>query len=147
MKIPLYVQTLMALVLGAFVGGISGEAIAPLGEVSKWIIELIKTVAMPLLFVTITEAIYTSQVKGSGVFALLGVATVNGLCAISIALLLTNLFHPGTYLPLNGTFLAKGFTQTELLSGITRSFTSNPRASVFSGTTLVIVLALVVGTV
>ena len=147
MKIPLYLQTLIALLMGAVAGSLLGESAAPLGQVSKWIIEIIKTVAMPVLFVTITDAIYSATIKLKGVSVLLGVATINGLCAITIALLLTNLIQPGSYLPLDGSFLGNGFSKGDLFSGISRSFTSNPKASIFSGTTLIITLSILTGVI
>lgn len=145
MKIPLYLQTILGLVLGLLTGVIFGPEAAPLGEFSKWVIELIKFIAMPLLFLAITDAIFSSQIKGQGVLAMVSVCTVNGLLAITIALALANGFHPGTYMPLKGTAFAVGFTERELMSNLSDAFSTNPKASILSGTTLAIFLSLISG--
>lgn len=144
-KVPLYLQTVLALALGVLVGWIFGERAAPLGNVSKWIIEAIKTIAMPLLFFAITEAIYSAQIRGQGVFSMLLVCTVNGVCAIAIALTIVNFFHPGSYLPLHGVFSEAGITEKSLFKGIADAFSTNPKASILSGTTLAIFLSLLLG--
>lgn len=96
-KVLFYV-TLVALVLGVIVGFVAGPAAAPLGEVAKWIIQVLKAVAVPLLFVAIVDALAQSHMSGRGFGLLVGVASFNAIIAVAIGLLLVNIFEPGRYL-------------------------------------------------
>lgn len=97
-SVPLYVQTLIAMLLGALVGELWGTKASFLGELGKVIITLIKTFATPLLFVAILDAIIRAQFSVRGIYALFGITTVNGLLAITITLLISNIFTPGVAL-------------------------------------------------
>ncbi len=97
---PLYLQTLIGMILGIFAGLIWGTQIAPLVDLAKWIIQVIKFLAIPLLFFAIFEALLRRDFHGRGVAWLFGVAILNGCCAITIGLVISNLFRPGQYLPL-----------------------------------------------
>ncbi len=100
-RMPLYLQTLIGMILGIFAGFIFGKQIAPFAELAKWIIQVIKFLAIPLLFFAIFEALLRRDFHGKGIAWLFSIATINGLCAITIGLLISNVFHPGTYLPLS----------------------------------------------
>lgn len=110
---PLYVQTLVAMVVGALLGLWLGKQVAPLAAVAKWIIEVIKWLAVPLIFLAIFDAFAQQAFHGKGVAALFGVAIGNGLCAVAIGLAISNLLHPGQWMDLRGAELAhlssKGF--------------------------------------
>lgn len=112
LKLHPLVLTLCALILGVVVGLLWGPGAASLGEVSKWIIACLKTVAIPLLFFAITDALLKAFVTSRGVVALFVAATINGVCAIAIALTINNLFHPGRSL----TALASATTSTKTMS-------------------------------
>ena len=88
------------MILGAVVGGIFGDTLGPLSQLSKLIVQWIKILATPLLFFAILDGILNGQMKGRGVRAMLLISAFNALCAISIALFISNTFHAGQYLQL-----------------------------------------------
>lgn len=142
-KVPLYLQTLIAMLLGLALGKLFPEQAVKLGDVSTYIIAVIKWIAMPLLFFVILESVLSSQIKGSGIVVMFGICLLNGLCAIAIGLTLSNVFSPGEYMPLHAETTA--FKNLHLFSGLNQAFSTNPKASIFSGTTLAIFLAIGVG--
>jgi len=118
LKTPLYLQTLVAMILGIAVGAVFGDTLGPLSQLSKLIVQWIKILATPLLFFAILDGILNGQMKGRGVKAMLGISAINGTCAIAIALFISNTFHAGKYLQLKasteGAALAKkGWDWTE----------------------------------
>ena len=94
-RLPLYLQILVGMVLGAVVGPLLGARAAPLGELGKLVIQLIKAVATPLIFFAIVNAILRTEVKGRAGVRMLVFAAINASIALAIGLLLANLFHPG----------------------------------------------------
>jgi Na+/H+-dicarboxylate symporter len=97
---PLYLQTLIGMLLGIVAGLLWGARIAPLADIAKWIIQVIKFLAIPLLFFAIFEALLRRDFHGRGIAWMFSIAALNGLCAITIGLVISNLFQPGKYLPL-----------------------------------------------
>ncbi len=94
-RFPLYAQILVAMLVGALLGLLLGRQAAPLGQLGTLVIQLIKAIATPLLFFTITHAIVTTDVPlraGARMFVL---AVVNASIALGLGLLLSNVFHPG----------------------------------------------------
>ena len=83
------------MVIGGIVGPLLGARAAPLGELGKLVIQLIKAVATPLLFFAIVNAILRTELKGRAGLRMLGFATINACIALTIGLLLANVFHPG----------------------------------------------------
>lgn len=142
---PLYLQTLVGMALGVGVGLVFPHVGARLGEVSQYIVTAIKWVAMPLLFFVILESVLSSEIKGKGILAMLGICAVNGICAIVIGLTLSNLFKPGQYLPLHAQTDAGHLRGEALFTELSRALSTNPKADILSGTTLAIALAVGVG--
>ena len=99
-KWPLYVQTLVAMVLGGIVGTWLGPDAAPLGQIAKWIVEVIKVLAIPLLFFAIFDAMAARAFVGKGVLTMFGISIGNALGAVTIGLGISNVFAPGKYLDL-----------------------------------------------
>lgn len=97
----LYLYTLLGMALGVAVGVIFGKQAAPLGGIAKVIIWVIKTAAIPLLFMAILDAILRSEFRGASLARLLVICLINACCAITIGLALSNLFVPGQYMPLS----------------------------------------------
>jgi len=121
LKTPLYLQTLVAMILGIVVGSVFGDRLGPLSELSKLIIQWIKILATPLLFFAILDGILNGQMKGKGVKAMLAVSAVNATCAISIALVISNFFHAGKYLQLKpvegaGDYAKKGWDWSQAVA-------------------------------
>ncbi len=98
--IPLYLWILGAMVLGAIVGPLLGKQAADLGALGKLVIQLIKTVATPLLFFAILNAILTTEIDARAGARMLGIATLNASIAIALGLAVSNLLHPGRELRL-----------------------------------------------
>lgn len=94
----LFFATIVALVLGAIVGVVFGPATDPLGDVSKLVIQGLKAVAVPLLFVAIVDALVKSHMSGRGFGWLATVAAANAAMAITIGLLIVDVLKPGQYL-------------------------------------------------
>ena len=94
-RIPLYLQIIVGMVIGVVVAPALGSRAAPLGELGKLVIQLIKAVATPLVFLSIVNAILRTEVKGRAGLRMLGLAMVNACIALTIGLLLANLLHPG----------------------------------------------------
>jgi Na+/H+-dicarboxylate symporter len=97
---PLYLQTLIAMIAGGIAGLWWGAEIAPFIKLAKALIDIIKFLAIPLLFLAIFEALLRRDFHGKGILWLFGISTVNGLCAITLGLFISNAFRPGRYLPL-----------------------------------------------
>lgn len=87
-----------AMILGLVAGPLLGPSAAPLGELGKLVIQLIKAVATPLIFFAIVNAVLTTEIAGRGAARLVGFAMLNAVFALSIGLLLSNLLHPGAHL-------------------------------------------------
>ena len=109
---PGYVHTLIAMLLAIPVGFHFGKGAEPLGVLAYWIIEVIKTLAIPLLFFAILDTILHRALKGKGVLSFLFIITINGTCAILIALGIANTFRPGQYLSLVHEDAAASATKT-----------------------------------
>lgn len=94
----LFVITIVALILGALVGAKFGTATESLGDISKLVIQALKAVAVPLLFLAIADAFSKAHVssRGFGIMALVSLINAGG--AITIGLLIVNFFQPGKHL-------------------------------------------------
>ncbi len=92
----------LALAAGALFGLGFPETAKGLSPVTKFLLQLIKAAATPLVFLAVMEAILRHKVAGSDFYRLLIITLINGSIAIAIGLLAANIFEPGQYL----TFLA-----------------------------------------
>jgi Na+/H+-dicarboxylate symporter len=97
-RFPLYAQILAAMAVGLVAGPFLGKSAAPLGEIGKLVIQLIKAVATPLLFFAIVNAILKTEVEARGALRMFGAATLNATLALVLGLTLSNLFEPGRHL-------------------------------------------------
>lgn len=97
-RLPLYVWILAAMALGLGVGPLLGKDAAPLGELGKLLIQLIKAVATPLLYFAIVNAILQTEVRAREGLRMLGFATLNAGAALGLGLLVSNVFRPGDHL-------------------------------------------------
>ena len=88
----------LAMVAGGLLGAALGPRAAPLGELGKLVITLIKTAAAPLLFLAIVQAIVKTEVSARDGARMVLVATFNAALALALGLSLSNLFKPGAHL-------------------------------------------------
>lgn len=142
-KFPLYLQTLLALVLGVAVGLYWGPRAGFLAGLAKVLIHLIKNAAVPLLFLAIFDAMMKAEFKGRSVAALFGISALNSLCAVTIGLTLINLFHPGRSLPLR----TQHAEVPAAVSSVMRDFSAEKAVMLFieSPMILSILAALILG--
>lgn len=85
----------LAMVLGMATGALFGAAVTPLGIVGTLYIQLIKVVAVPLVFISIIDAIIGTSLSLQTAKRWLGVIAINTTCALIIGLTVSNLFQPG----------------------------------------------------
>lgn len=144
-RLSLTTQTFLAMCLGVLVGVLFGSRLAFLGEISRVLVTLIKTLAIPLLFLTITEGFLRAEFKGKGFVFLLLVSFFNAACAISIALLISNIFHPGKWLSLKLPDNPPFLNESSWLQKMGTSLPEGGTMSLLTGTSLVILLSLMLG--
>lgn len=91
---------LVGIVVGLILGGWLGKGAAPLGNIGKFYIDLIKAVAAPLLFFAILDAIVSSEIQWKTARRFLGVIIVNTTIAATLGMVIANVFQPGKHLQL-----------------------------------------------
>lgn len=96
--IPLSVRIMVGMAVGVAAGLFLGKDAAPLGELGKLVIQLIKAAAAPLLFLAIVNAILTSEVSWRNGMRMAAIATFNASVALLIGLTLSNVLQPGRHL-------------------------------------------------
>lgn len=122
---PLYLQTVVGLILGGALGWAMGPAIAPIGSVAKAILWIIRTAAIPLLFIAILDTVLKAELRGRAVGRLVFISVVNATAAVTIALVIANLFTPGRSMALKRDLAAAGpATAATAADGIRLFFTS-----------------------
>lgn len=138
-----------AMIAGILAGMVWGPTIAHIGFVGMLFIQVIKVVAIPLVFVSIVDAIITTELSWTTARRWLMVIAINAMCALVIGLTLSNLLPVGKELALEigdtmGTpqptheFTLRSFVQTLIPSSIVGPFLENNVLGV-------VVLALLVG--
>jgi DAACS family dicarboxylate/amino acid:cation (Na+ or H+) symporter len=106
---PLYLQTLVAMLVGGLVGAMCGPEVGrSLGHLAGFIVEVVKVLAIPLLLLAIYDAVIRNEFRSRGVLALAVLCAINGLSAVTIAMLIANLFQPGRYMPVPAGDLGSG---------------------------------------
>jgi DAACS family dicarboxylate/amino acid:cation (Na+ or H+) symporter len=101
-RLPLSAQITIGMVVGLALGPLLGARAAPLGELGRLVIQLIKAVATPLLFLAIVDAILKTEVRGRQGAVMLGFAAMSASIALTIGLVVSNVFRPGRLLDLHG---------------------------------------------
>ena len=97
-RFPLYLQIIVALALGLVVGPLLGKQSAPLGELGRLVVQLIKAAATPLLFFAIVNAVLRAEIGGKAALRMLGAAILNASLALLIGLTISNVLQPGQHL-------------------------------------------------
>ncbi|MFN8389004.1 MAG: dicarboxylate/amino acid:cation symporter [Bdellovibrionota bacterium] len=88
-------QILAAMLLGGLTGHLCGEHAAVLGVLGKIVIQLIKALAVPLVFFAIIDAIISTDIARKSVLRLFLIVAINACCAASFAIALAHLIQPG----------------------------------------------------
>lgn len=106
-RIPLHFQILIGIVLGALIGYLSGQLPGGSAFIQNWVkpvgdifIRLLKLIAVPLIFVSLTKGI--SELKDISTLSRMGVRTiawymVTTVFAVILGLVLVNTFQPGSF--------------------------------------------------
>jgi DAACS family dicarboxylate/amino acid:cation (Na+ or H+) symporter len=89
---------ILALITGAGLGLAFPQAALAITPVTKFLLQLIKAAATPLVLFAVLEAILRYRVAGNDFIKLLVITLINASIAISIGLLIANAFVPGQYL-------------------------------------------------
>ena len=90
-------RILGAMALGVVAGVLIGPSTAALGIAGKLFIQLIKVMAVPLVFFSIVDALVTTTITWGAARKLLSVVVINTTIALTIGLVLSNLVQPGQY--------------------------------------------------
>ncbi len=100
--IPLYVQVLIAVIGGATLGVVFGQESylgglrnEQLGQLGLWVVWALKTLAIPLIFFAILDALLRTSIPLSQGTKLLIICLVNVSVAMAIGLAIMNLWQPG----------------------------------------------------
>ena len=101
-RVPLFVRILVAMTLGIILGELLPPAtmqqIAPsLKIVSDTVLQLLKLLATPLIFIAVVHAIYKAQASGKTASRLFILLIRNTVVAIAIGLLVANVLQPGRW--------------------------------------------------
>jgi Na+/H+-dicarboxylate symporter len=90
-------KILIAMALGVITGVVFGANVAGLGLVGKLFIQLIKVMAVPLVFFSIIDALITAKLSWAGARKLGFVVVINTSIALLIGLTLSNIVQPGLF--------------------------------------------------
>lgn len=88
----------LSLIAGAALGLAAPATALAIAPLAKWVLQLIKAAATPLVFFAVLEAILRFRVAGGDFLKLLLIALINASFAIGIGLTIANVFEPGQYL-------------------------------------------------
>lgn len=87
---------IIAAVLGVLAGMMLGSDAGKLGSLGMLLIQLIKAIALPLVFVAIVEGVISTHIPKSSALKLFVVAAINAIIAASIGLAISNYFQAGS---------------------------------------------------
>lgn len=102
-KFPLYIQVVIGVAIGTALGVLFGTEPyflgllknETLGQLGMLVIRLLKTLATPLIFLAILDALISSDISFRHGGRLLAICSVNLVVAMLIGLTIMNLFTPG----------------------------------------------------
>src|SRR5258706_15075784 len=96
-RTPLYVRILIALALGALVGKWMGPGAARFKPFSDIVLQLLKLLATPLIFVAVVHALLKAHGTGKTAARLAWLLMSNTVVAILVGLLVANTLRPGPW--------------------------------------------------
>jgi DAACS family dicarboxylate/amino acid:cation (Na+ or H+) symporter len=88
----------LAMGLGAIVGAVWGPPAGALGEIAKLVVQMVKTFATPLLFLSVLGSVLNTEIRGRQALRMLAIALFNAAIALSIGLVFANVFKVGVLL-------------------------------------------------
>src|SRR5438093_6528384 len=124
MRLPLYVQIVIALLLGALAGLILPYKIAAALDVpARMILRFLGAIAPPLILLAVMRAIMTANVRGRLAGKMFYLLALNTTVAILVGLLVANVLRPGKHasLPTHEAVHLAGDPVEQLLSNIPAS--------------------------
>jgi len=99
---PLYAQVLVAVICGATLGVLFGQEPylkglrnEQLGQLGLWVVWMLKTLAVPLIFFAIMDSLIRATVPLRQGAKLIGICLINVSVAMLIGLTIMNLWQPG----------------------------------------------------
>ncbi|OYT20932.1 MAG: dicarboxylate/amino acid:cation symporter, partial [Nitrospira sp. UW-LDO-01] len=102
LPIPLYLQVLIAVICGSTLGVLFGQEPylnglrnEQLGQLGLWVVWMLKTLAIPLIFFAIMDALLRTSIPMRQGTKLLVICLVNVSVAMAIGLAIMNLWQPG----------------------------------------------------
>jgi DAACS family dicarboxylate/amino acid:cation (Na+ or H+) symporter len=98
-RTPLYVRIMIALVLGAIVGKLMGPKAAKLKPFGDIVLQLLRLLATPLIFVAVVHALLKAHATGKTAAKLAWFLMSNTVVAILVGLLVANVVRPGAWAP------------------------------------------------
>ena len=97
---PLALWVLLAMVGGVAAGELLGARAEPLSRLGTLILDVIKGLAGPLLFLAIVDAFAKAEIERRAGAIMVGISAINAVIALAIGLTISNLFQPGRSLRL-----------------------------------------------
>jgi Na+/H+-dicarboxylate symporter len=94
-KFSMTSQVLLAMACGIALGQIWPEAGLAIGPLAKIMIQMVKAIATPLVFLAVCDALINHNVEGRDFGRLLGMTSINGIIAIFIGISVATVFQPG----------------------------------------------------
>ncbi len=99
---PLYAQVLVAVICGATLGVVFGQELyliglrnEQLGKLGFWVVWILKTLAVPLIFVAILDSLIKTSIPLHQGMKLLAICFINVAVAMMIGLAIMNIWQPG----------------------------------------------------
>ncbi len=96
-RTPLYVRIVISLVIGIFVGHLMGPHARALKPFSDIVLQLLRLLATPLIFIAVAHALLKADVNGKTAGRLAFLLVSNTVAAIVIGLLVVNIIQPGKW--------------------------------------------------
>src|SRR3954470_18787309 len=97
-RVPLYLQILVALILGVIAGVVISPTTANRFDIpAQVILRLLGAIAPPLILIAVMRALISAKVEGRLAGKMFYLLALNTLVAIFIGLLVANVVRPGKY--------------------------------------------------
>jgi Na+/H+-dicarboxylate symporter len=129
-QLPFAARIGIAATLGVLCGVWLGDRASPLGELGKLLIQLIKMLAVPLLFLAVVDAFVTTRLDWKLAGRMAVISVLNTTFALSIGLGISSLLRPGDGMHATGDVatdsLLRGLDFSKVVSGFFPSSIAQP---------------------